>query len=121
MILRPLTLATTSGPGLLLEQPIRPAITRLKKIAHRKRACAGERNVTFADNLQKNPGQEWNGSVYQVSEISAGRRQPASPQASRLWRQRARELLEARRLSCPPVWLRSCSPAPARRPRAAHC
>src|SRR5438552_7597941 len=57
MILRPLTLATTSGPGLLLEQPIRPAINRLKTIAHRKRACAGERNFTFADNLQNDPAQ----------------------------------------------------------------
>src|SRR5207302_6883863 len=107
MILRPLTFATTSGPGLILEQPIRPAIHRLKKIAHTNRACAGERNLTFADNLQNDPGQEWNRSVYQVSEISAGRRQPASPQASRLWRQRAGELLEALPVSWPPVWLRS--------------
>src|SRR5205823_13786448 len=102
MILRLLTLATTSGPGLLLGQPIRPAMKRLRIVAQRKRACAGERNFTFAENLQLGSGAERNRSVYQVSEISADQRWPVSPRTLRL----SRLAVRAPPLNLLPAWLR---------------
>src|SRR5256885_421192 len=100
MILRLLTLATTSAPGLLLEQPIRPAMKRLARRAqHRKRA--GERNLTFAENLQLKCGAG-DRSVYQVRKISADQWRPVSQRASCLSMSPANSLL-----AMPLVWLRS--------------